>query len=370
METPANLRHSIQKGDWVISVDLTDAYLHVPIHQLSRKFLRFCYQDEVFQFRVLPFGLSVSLRVFTRVVDAMMAHVRSLGFQVHHYPDDWLLRNQQLAQLRTQTQGLLHLTTRLGWIPSLEKSELTPTQDFVFIGTHYRTDLGLMFPPAVQFPEAASHARRFLLTKYVTSWDFLSLLGRLVSMSDLVPLGRLRYWPLQLYLLAHWQPSQGQLSDWMPLDHPFLDPFLKWWTKPSDVQGRPIQAPPPQLAIYTDASTSGWGAHCSNQSAAGLLSATETSRHINELEMLAIQKAVLHFLPLIRGKVVMIHSDNSSAVHLFAWSLSRVACESFQKQLPTVSARQLEHLPLVSMTVNGECMRVGVVQNRLVLFNS
>ena len=109
METPANLRHSIQKGDWVISVDLTDAYLHVPIHQLSRKFLRFCYQDEVFQFRVLPFGLSVSPRVFTRVVDAMMAHVWSLGFQVHHYLDDWLLRNQQLAHLRTQTQGLLHL---------------------------------------------------------------------------------------------------------------------------------------------------------------------------------------------------------------------------------------------------------------------
>ena len=34
-------------------------------------------------------------------------------------------------------------------------------------------------------------------------------------------------------------------------------------------------------------------------------------------------------------------------VHLFAWSLSSVACESdsFLKQLPTVSARQLDHLP-------------------------
>ena len=118
-----------------------------------------------------------------------------------------------------------------------------------------------MFPPAVRFQEAASHSRRFLLAKYVTARDFLSLLGRLVSMSALVPLGRLRYRPLHLYLLAHWRPSQGQLADRIPLDHPFLDPFLKWWTKPSNVlQGRPIQAPPPQLAIYTDASTSGWGA--------------------------------------------------------------------------------------------------------------
>ena len=55
METLANLRHSVQKGDWVVSLDLTEAYLHVPIHPL-RKFLLFCYQDEVFQFRSYPSG--------------------------------------------------------------------------------------------------------------------------------------------------------------------------------------------------------------------------------------------------------------------------------------------------------------------------
>ena len=134
-------------------------------------------------------------------------------------------------------------------------------------------------------------------------------------MSDLVPLGRLRYRPLQLYLLAHWRPSQGRLADRIPLNHSFLDPFLKWWTKPANVlQGKPIQAPVPQLAVYTDASTSGWGAHCGSQSIAGLWLAAETPRHINELELLAIQRAVRHILPLIRGKVVMFHSDNSVAV--------------------------------------------------------
>ena len=121
---------------------------------------------------------------------------------------------------------------------------------FVFIGTHYRTDLGLMFPPVVRFRETAKHAHRILLGKYATARDFLSLLRRLVSMSDLVPLGRLAYQPHQLYTLACWRPSQGQPTDRIPLDHPFLDPFLKWWTKPTNVlQGRPIQCPPPQLAI-------------------------------------------------------------------------------------------------------------------------
>lgn len=133
-------------------------------------------------------------------------------------------------------------------------------------------------------------------------------------MSEIVPFGHHRYRPLQLYLLAHWPPSQGQLTDRIHLDHPFLDPFLKWWTKPFNVlQGKPLQAPAPQLNIFTDASTNGWGAYYGSQSAAGQWLATETSRHINKLELLAIQKAVLHFLPLIRGKVVVFHSDNSSA---------------------------------------------------------
>ena len=71
---------------------------------------------------------------------------------------------------------------------------------------------------------------------------------------------------------------------------------------------------------------------------------------------------------LLRRPQSGVFHSHPEQVHLFAWSLSSVACEShsFQKQLPTVSARQLVHLLPVSMTVNGKSMRVGVVQNRLV----
>ena len=56
--------------------------------------------------------------------------------------------------------------------------------------------------------------------------------------------------------------------------------------------------------------------------------------------------------PLRQLQSGVFHS-HPKQVHLFAWSLSSVACESdsFQKQLSTASARQLEHLPPVSMTL-------------------
>ena len=42
METPESIRTSLIPGEWVSSIDLSDAYLHIPIHPNSRKYLRFC----------------------------------------------------------------------------------------------------------------------------------------------------------------------------------------------------------------------------------------------------------------------------------------------------------------------------------------
>ena len=38
METPESIRTSLIPGEWVLSIDLLDAYLHIPIHPNSRKY--------------------------------------------------------------------------------------------------------------------------------------------------------------------------------------------------------------------------------------------------------------------------------------------------------------------------------------------
>ena len=40
METPESIRTSLVPGEWVSSIDLSDAYLHIPIHPNSRKYLK------------------------------------------------------------------------------------------------------------------------------------------------------------------------------------------------------------------------------------------------------------------------------------------------------------------------------------------
>ena len=43
METVKSVRQSIMVNDWAVSIDLTDAYLHVPIHPISIR-----YQENTF----------------------------------------------------------------------------------------------------------------------------------------------------------------------------------------------------------------------------------------------------------------------------------------------------------------------------------
>ena len=91
MESLSNVIQSVNQGDWLASVDLKDAYLHIPIHQDHRKFLRFSINGVRYQWKVLPFGLSTVPRVFTKVLSPVVAALRLRGVHIQPYLDDLLL---------------------------------------------------------------------------------------------------------------------------------------------------------------------------------------------------------------------------------------------------------------------------------------
>ena len=145
METPESIRTSLIPGEWVSSIDLSDAYLHIPIHPNSRKYLRFCYKSQVFQF-TSPFGLATAPQVFTMIVKEVKLMALSRGLRIHQYLDDWLIRSQSQEEAQVNTQAVADLTQSLGWIINQEKSELKPTQVFSFVGSEYHLDSALVKP--------------------------------------------------------------------------------------------------------------------------------------------------------------------------------------------------------------------------------
>ena len=60
METIQSVLLSVHQGDWMVSIDLKEAYLQVPIQPDSRKYLRFMTFGKPYQFRALCFSLSTA----------------------------------------------------------------------------------------------------------------------------------------------------------------------------------------------------------------------------------------------------------------------------------------------------------------------
>ena len=91
METAQSVLQSLRPGDWMVSLDLQDAYLQVPVHPTSRRYLRFCVGDAVYQFRALCFGLSTAPQAFTCVMAPVSSIMHHHGFRLLRYLDDWLV---------------------------------------------------------------------------------------------------------------------------------------------------------------------------------------------------------------------------------------------------------------------------------------
>ena len=145
IETQRKVKDAIQLNDWAFSLDLTDAYLHVPIHPQSRKYLRFTLGGRVYQFKALPFGLSTSPFVFTHLMKVIATFLRRRAITLHPYLDDWLSRNQNRQRLLEHRQFILSLINSL--IIKYERSDLVPAQVFTFIGMEFLTHTNIVRVP-------------------------------------------------------------------------------------------------------------------------------------------------------------------------------------------------------------------------------
>ena len=127
METPESIKASLSPGEWVSSIDLSHTYLHMPIQQNSRKYIMFCHNSQVFQFTSLPFGLATAPQVFTMIVKELKLMTLTRGVRFHQYLVD------RLIGAPSQEEAQVNLTQSLGWIINQAKSELKPTQVFLFV---------------------------------------------------------------------------------------------------------------------------------------------------------------------------------------------------------------------------------------------
>ena len=286
METLRSVLLSVRAGDWMVSLDLKDAYLQVPMHPESRKFLRFVACGKIYQFKVLCFGLSMAPQVFTGVMAPVSAFLHRSGIRLRRYLDDWLIQASSREQVLLALESVLQLCHSLGIIFDWEKSQLIPSQCVVYLGVLLDSVSFRASPAPKRVEKLLSIGEEFLSCERqpVSSW--LELLGVLASLIQLVPGWRLQMQSLQFILRRSWdQTDQSILVRWTPE----IRRDLEWWLDRDRLElGIALDQVSPQQELWSDASDVGWGAHLGEDMASGLWSPGERSLSINARELLLI----------------------------------------------------------------------------------
>ena len=268
METPRSVLNSIRPGDWMISLDLQDAYLQVPVHHDSRRFLRFVVDGKPFQFRVLCFGLTTAPQVFTRIMAPVSAILHRHGVRMLRYLDDWLiLASSKIACLQSRDR-LLSVCTELGIQVNLMKSSLVPSQSIVYLGMEIHSLPFIARPTPARANNLIRLIEEFLSTPSPPACLWRRLLGHLSSLILLVSGGMIRMRLLQLCLKGQWDflDDQFQVS-WSPL----CREDLLWWSSQVQLrEGVSLSLPAPDISFFSDASDVGWGALVGEHHASGL----------------------------------------------------------------------------------------------------
>ncbi len=314
MLTMRTIMSQVQEGDWFVTIDLKDAYFHIQVVHRHRRFLRFAFGGKAYQYKVLPFGLALAPRTFTKCMDAALAPLRLQGIRVLNYLDDWLIlahSRELVSRHRDIVLGHIH---SLGLRMNAKKSVLLPSQRTVFLGVRLDSvQMQARLAPA-RIPVFTACLARFKLDHHFSVGTCRRLLGLMAAASPVLPLGLLHMRPFL------WWMKELRLHPTVPATRLVRVSrsccrHLLMWRDPAFLRsGVRMGAIHRRHMITKDASMTGWGAVFEGRPASGEWKEEFLFWHINCLELRAVFLALKYFLPVLGEHHVIVRTDNMAVV--------------------------------------------------------
>ena len=117
MDTLESAVRLMRPGCFMSSIDLRNAYYSIPISPSFRQYLKFVQRSLMFQFCALSMGLTISPRIFTKVLKPVFSALRTqYGHNCLGYIDDSFYKEDLDDARREATLRAAQLFTRLGFV--------------------------------------------------------------------------------------------------------------------------------------------------------------------------------------------------------------------------------------------------------------
>jgi hypothetical protein len=327
MESVETVRRLVKKGDWLCSIDICDAFLHVPVSRAHRRFLAFRARGRSFQFAAMSFGTSSAPRTFTRLMKPVLATLRREGIRCSCYMDDVIVMADTKEATAAATQRARLLIESLGLTISYKKSVLIPTQRLLHLGLVFDSQRAKLFAPTEKLKALARSARRVLSLDErgsLTVRELARLSGVIISLLPALRAAWRRRHSIVRNVEFALRRSHGDWDAPVGLSRSAKSDVTFWTTTEPRRQNGQFMMPPSDdgNVLTTDASEWGFGATL-HTSSGGEISISEpwspadAARSSNWREATAIQRAFDRFSHRIRKmRCLTIRSDNSTAISI------------------------------------------------------
>ena len=80
MESLKHAIHMIRPGAYLASIDIKDAFYSVPIHPSHKKYLKFMWKGQPYQFEAMPNGYLDAIRIFAKILKPVFSTLPKRGY--------------------------------------------------------------------------------------------------------------------------------------------------------------------------------------------------------------------------------------------------------------------------------------------------
>ena len=341
------VKRQLRRGDRLAKMDLRAGYHHLRLHPDSRTYCGFEFQGEFFVWNVLPLGLSMSPRVFTKTMAPVVASWRSAGVRCAAYLDDFLVMASP-AQVDEHTQLVMESLQRMGFELAAEKC-VTPkggAQELDFLGLRLTASpVPKLSVPSDKRQAIARGAKQLVAAADKQEAVAIKKLARWMGQASSVlaaffPTRAMLFWTQRCVSRAAAQRGWRAATT---ISKSARDE-LCWWAEA--MRGATwgdrlllVDSESTEFVLETDASPWGWGAVLTCVRSKRRWTAQDqwsihglSSWHINVLEVRAIRLALKAFCEVVAGRRLELRGDSVvalAAARRFAsprsWQLNREA---------------------------------------------
>ena len=190
MESLNHILDLVLPFSFMCVLDLTDAYLTIPVGKFFVKFLFFRFQGKFFCYICMPFGLSFMPRKFTKLLKPIITFLHKNGVTLVIYIDDlWITALTYSACLQSMFTTA-RLLTSLGFLLNKKKSHPVPSRRVVALGYVIDSISMTISLPDHKMDDVLHHCSQLLSTTKPTIHYVAQVLGKIKSCFPVLPLGR------------------------------------------------------------------------------------------------------------------------------------------------------------------------------------